>query len=178
MIRYTPHAKAYCCWNHQNGHIVNSYHIRFIEHLNVSPKLFHPGQIINSLEPVEDDIPVPDPSTIPNPKPTKTSGPCRSPQEHKPMSSWQETCNGLNTRQAVAALAMQSTMTGNDMEYDSPKLLSTLLVNVEDPDAPTWKEAMASNERGKWMEGMCEELCSLKDMDIFEVIPKSDIPSF
>jgi hypothetical protein len=52
-----------------------------------------------------------------------------------------------------------------------------LLVDVEYPDAPDWNDALESNERDKWLKGANAELTSLQEMGVYEVIPRSDVPS-
>ena len=54
---------------------------------------------------------------------------------------------------------------------------TTMLVDVEDPDAPSWREAITSSEKEKWLEGAREELRSLEDMEVFHLVPRSDVPS-
>ena len=39
-----------------------------------------------------------------------------------------------------------------------------LLVDMEDPDAPSWTEALESSDRDKWLEGAQAELTSLHEM--------------
>ena len=40
----------------------------------------------------------------------------------------------------------------------------------------TYAEAKVSHDANKWEAGYCEEIKSLKDMKVFRLIPKSDIP--
>ena len=42
-----------------------------------------------------------------------------------------------------------------------------LLVDVKDPDAPNWREALESSKRGKWLEGAEAELTSLQEMGVY-----------
>lgn len=87
------------------------------------------------------------------------------------------------TRKAVAKVAditLQATLTLDEGEYDSnaPNASEDLsmLVDVEDPDSPSWKEAIASSEKDKWMEGAQAELRSLEEMEVYQLIPRSDVP--
>lgn len=50
-------------------------------------------------------------------------------------------------------------------------------MDVEDPDAPDWSEALESSKRDKWLEGANVELTGLRDMGVYEVIPRSEVPS-
>jgi transposase InsO family protein len=52
-----------------------------------------------------------------------------------------------------------------------------LLVDVEDPDAPDWNDALSSSDRDKWLEGAQAELTSLHEMGVYQMIPRSDVPS-
>ena len=52
-----------------------------------------------------------------------------------------------------------------------------LLVDVEDPDAPDWREALESSEREKWLEGANAELTSLQEMGVYELVPRSKVPT-
>lgn len=54
---------------------------------------------------------------------------------------------------------------------------TTLLVDVEDPNAPSWAEASQSDERDEWLKGAEAELTSLHDMKVFELIPRSEVPT-
>jgi transposase InsO family protein len=53
----------------------------------------------------------------------------------------------------------------------------TFLVDVEDPDAPDWNDALNSSDRDKWLEGAQAELTSLREMGVYQIIPRSDVPS-
>ena len=50
------------------------------------------------------------------------------------------------------------------------------LVDVEDPDAPEWSDAIQSNERNKWLEGATAEINGLRDMKVFELVLRRDVP--
>jgi hypothetical protein len=54
---------------------------------------------------------------------------------------------------------------------------SALTVDVEDPDALLWHEALASGEKEKWLDGARSELRSLEEMEVFELVPRSAVPS-
>ena len=47
------------------------------------------------------------------------------------------------------------------------------LVDVEDPDAPDWSDALNSADRDKWLEGAKAELTSLREMEVYQLIPRS-----
>ncbi|KAA1477258.1 hypothetical protein DENSPDRAFT_844456 [Dentipellis sp. KUC8613] len=50
-------------------------------------------------------------------------------------------------------------------------------VSVEFPDDPkSWKEAMASDEREQWIGGATEELKSLKDLNVYKLVPRDTVP--
>jgi hypothetical protein len=50
------------------------------------------------------------------------------------------------------------------------------LVDVEAPDEPDWGEALASEDKEKWLKGARAELRSLEEMEVFQLIPRSSIP--
>ena len=52
-----------------------------------------------------------------------------------------------------------------------------LLVDVEDPDAPDWNEALKSADRNKWLEGAKAELNSLHKMGVYKLVSRSEVPT-
>ena len=64
-----------------------------------------------------------------------------------------------------------------DASSGEPIVETTLLVDVEDPDAPSWAEASQSDERDEWLKGAEAELTSLRDMKVFELVPHSKVPT-
>ena len=52
-----------------------------------------------------------------------------------------------------------------------------LLVDVEDPDVPDWREALESSKRDKWLEGTEVELTSLQEMGVYKLISRSEVPT-
>lgn len=50
-------------------------------------------------------------------------------------------------------------------------------VDVEYPDDPkNWKEAMEGDEASAWMDGAQEELGSLREMEVYKLVPRSQVP--
>ncbi|TFY55609.1 hypothetical protein EVG20_g9260, partial [Dentipellis fragilis] len=50
-------------------------------------------------------------------------------------------------------------------------------VSIEFPDDPkSWKEAMASDKREQWIGGATEELQSLKDLNVYKLVPRDTVP--
>ena len=47
---------------------------------------------------------------------------------------------------------------------------------LESNDDPLWKEAISSSEREYWIAGAREEIQSLKDLQVFVLIPRSSVP--
>jgi len=43
-------------------------------------------------------------------------------------------------------------------------------------DDPSWKEALASPQREYWIAGARDELCSLQDLQVFALVPRSAVP--
>jgi len=46
FIGYSPHSKAYQLWDRTSGHVFDSFHVSFIEHLNEVPADLLPGMMI------------------------------------------------------------------------------------------------------------------------------------
>ena len=83
LIGYAPHAKAYRLWNPSSGHITNSYHVSFLEHLDTLPIPLLPGKTIDnnaSASPSWDTTSEPPPSSVPIvPPPLPPSQPTHPP---------------------------------------------------------------------------------------------------
>jgi hypothetical protein len=54
---------------------------------------------------------------------------------------------------------------------------AAFLVDVEDPDAPEWPDALKSDKRDKWLEGAKVELAGLREMKVYELILRRDVPA-
>ena len=63
--------------------------------------------------------------------------------------------------------------------YDNLECLGDVvfLVDVEDPDAPEWPDALKSDECDKWLKGAKVELNGLCDMKVFELVLRHDVPA-
>ena len=55
--------------------------------------------------------------------------------------------------------------------------LASPLINTRNPDEPTFREAMNSPDADKWTLGIQDELKSLKEMGVYRLIPRSDVPT-
>jgi Reverse transcriptase (RNA-dependent DNA polymerase) len=63
-----------------------------------------------------------------------------------------------------------------------PEVLSALADGSLDPvpdsdDDPSWASALASPEREYWIAGARDELQSLRDLDVFVLVPRSSVPA-
>ena len=47
---------------------------------------------------------------------------------------------------------------------------------VDADDKPSWREALSSPEREYWIAGACDKLCSLQDLNVFILVPRSSVP--
>ena len=111
-----------------------------------------------------------------------------------PIPSQEETKNGLvhgraiASQRVVADVAVEGTVSAcapeNSLaETEEDMLLQKvideiiLLVDVEDPDTPSWTEALESGDRDKWLEGAEAELNSLCEMGVYKLIPRSEVPT-
>ena len=55
--------------------------------------------------------------------------------------------------------------------------LASPLINPRNPDEPTFREAMNSPDAAKWTLGIQDELKSLKEMGVYQLVPRSDVPA-
>lgn len=68
-----------------------------------------------------------------------------------------------NVHMILSSIASLSSIALNDFHFDN--------------EPRTWEEALCSPNADKWEEGYREELKSLKDMDIYKLIPRSNVPA-
>jgi hypothetical protein len=54
--------------------------------------------------------------------------------------------------------------------------LASPLINPRNPDEPTFREAMNSPDADKWTLGIQDELKSLKEMGVYKLVHRSDVP--
>ena len=47
---------------------------------------------------------------------------------------------------------------------------------LDSGDDPSWADALASPDREYWIAGGCDELKSLKDLNVFVLVPRSEVP--
>jgi hypothetical protein len=59
LIGYASSAKAYRCWHQGSGHIVDSYHVTFVEHLNNQDQPLLPGVDVSAAPDSEEGVTVP-----------------------------------------------------------------------------------------------------------------------
>ena len=67
--------------------------------------------------------------------------------------------------------------TREDPSSEEPIPEIVLLVDIEDPDAPTWTEALQSSDHDKWIEGVEAKLTGLRDMGVYALVPHSEVPT-
>jgi hypothetical protein len=68
-----------------------------------------------------------------------------------------------------------------DMSFSLEEVLSAISDGSVEPildsgDDPTWAEALASPDRKYWIAGGCDELKSLEDLQVFILVPRSEVP--
>ncbi|KAI9428309.1 hypothetical protein BJY52DRAFT_1201026 [Lactarius psammicola] len=128
--------------------------------------------------------PIPSSIPIPLPAPDPLPAPCCSTHPHIPAPLCQETCDSLMhpkqssfplVHTAIVPDKGECEVNMSDTTDDSNNL--TMLIDVEDPDALSWGEAITSVEKEKWLEGVQSELHSLEEMEVFQLVPQSTIPS-
>ena len=104
--------------------------------------------------------------------------PNSSPSSPSPPSPPTVTVHQSSQLMNAANCAMTATANADDsiVTYDAEEN-SAELVDVEVPDEPDWVEALTSPDREKWLEGACTELHILEEMEVFQLIPHSAVPS-
>ena len=51
FIGYARNSKAYCCYHHSTKHVVESFHVRFVERKDKEERTFQPGHILGTTDP-------------------------------------------------------------------------------------------------------------------------------
>jgi hypothetical protein len=162
LIGYTSNAKVYRCWDRQSGRVMDTHHVRFVEHLDATPHPLRPGVIMNPLS--DDPTPIPIPIPIPIPTPTPTPTPSADPSLNPPPP-----CRSARLRKSSTPDLANAAIPDDDPDI-------ALLVDVEAPDEPTWQEALSSVNKDKRLKGAKDELRSLEEMEVFKLVPCSIVP--
>lgn len=72
--------------------------------------------------------------------------------------------------------------TGGNLDHNRPLAAITETNDIDpttlefDDEPKSWREARESADAKKWEEGYRDELKSLKDMGVYELVPRSDVP--
>jgi transposase InsO family protein len=139
LIGYTPNSKAYRCWHRESGRIFDSYHVTFVEHLDLT---------IPPPNSITDSPPVPTTSTNDNTLTVTPPAPPplrRSACPHAIAPSREETDDGLRHGRAMTRAleqiraAAQRSHTGHTdhPEKDDADVATALTVDVDSPDDVT-----------------------------------------
>ena len=182
LIGYAPHAKAYQCWERGSRRIIDSHNVSFVEHLAAQPRALHPGVSVDTLPRNEED------GSPPTPLPrTDVAGDLVSPSAPSvgalpsvfpAVEAVGEIVNAASKLLSPSVHPSENLQSTNAVQSDNDihSLIAALLIDVEDPDTPEWHEAIASADREKWMEGTQSELDSLRDMEVYQLVPRTDVP--
>jgi transposase InsO family protein len=161
LIGYAPHSKAYRLWDNTTGAVFNSFHVTFVEHLDAQPADLLPGTTIlfNPDTPPSWETPIPSPFTSP------------------PISSAL-----LSSFSPLADSHDLLPLSISDPSLSVDHVLLALVDSSMEPvvdtgDDPLWSSALTSPEREYWIAGAREELQSLKDLQVFVLVPRSSVPS-
>ena len=95
-------------------------------------------------------------------------------------ASWQATAKvDVKEPPTIACVVEEDDLTDTREDLSSEELIPeiVLLVDIEDPDAPTWTEALQSSDHDKWIEGAEAKLTGLHDMGVYAFVPHSEVPT-
>ena len=95
-------------------------------------------------------------------------------------ASWQAAAKvDVKEPPTIACVVEEDDLTDTREDPSSEELIPeiVLLVDVEDPDAPTWTEALQSSDHDKWIEGVEAKLTGLCDMGVYALVPHSEVPT-
>jgi hypothetical protein len=182
LVGYSGNSKAYRCWDRTNGRIHITRNVTFAESQDSRPRPLHPGVILGDVVPEEDDASsdrIVEEEDAPRNSNAPDSEPRRSTRSTKPsvagtaskgiphesnMDRVHEEIRASNEcthlRKADAALYKDADLT----------LLSS------DNDPKDFKDAMSHADTAEWRTSIGEEVQSLKDHNVFTLIPRKEVP--
>ena len=189
LISYAPHAKAYWCWEWGSQQIVDSHHVSFVKHLAAQPHALHPGVSVDMLPRDGEDgsLPTPFPQTNvvgDHVSPSAPSSVSALPSVSPAVEAVGEVVDAASKLLSLSvhlsenpSIIPSTNMNTAPSDNDIHALIAALLIDVEDPDALEWHEAIALADWDKWMEGAQLELDSLRDMEVYQLVLWTDIPA-
>ena len=165
------------------------HHVSFVEHLAAQPCALHPGVSVDTLPRDGED------GSLPTPLPqTNVVGDHVSPSAPSLVGALPSISPAVEAAEEVMDAASKllslsvhpsenpsiipsTNVNTAPSDNDIHALIATLLIDVEDSDALEWHEAIASADRDKWMEGAQSELDGLWDMEVYQLVPQTDVPA-
>ena len=169
--------------------IVDSHHVSFVEHLADQLRTLHPGVSVDTLPHDGEDglLPTPLPQmnvvgdhVSPSAPALVSTLPSVSPAVEAVGEVVDATSKLLSPSVPLSenpSIIPSTNLNTAPSDNDIHALITTLLINVEDPDAPEWHEAIASADQDKWMEGTQLELDRLRDMEVYKLVPRTNVPA-
>jgi len=170
LIGYSLNSKAYKCYHQPTRRIIETYHVKFVEShetetvpskLTVIPENTSDAPAETHPQPVP---PLVDPEPVtPNTRPHRTS---------KPTEKQAANLGLPFTSQLERMKAKMSTTCEEKRTEDTA--FNVELGDLD--DEPTVEEALKGPEAEKWDQGIREELQGLKEMNVYELVPKEEVP--
>ncbi len=193
LIGYASNAKAYLCYHKASHKVITSFHVRFKESWQESARPLQPGRIVN-----DDDIPPEAPEKKEHiwtddssdedeetPEPAKQNAgnaapPRRSKQVPGPSGDERVRQAVESSKESGQAKARERAEKKAAREKERANAFEAGLeeegFNPNSPDEPTIQEVLDGNERNKWLAAIHDELKSIKNMGVYEAIPRSSVP--
>jgi hypothetical protein len=163
LIGYTSNAKAYRCWFRESGQIVDSFHITFVEHLNNQTPELSPSIGMNTAPNMGENV-----AALP---------PAIQLLGVQKQKLTQQNLRPLPRQRRVCLQMLQETLPRRQQKILIFSTMLVFLVDVEDPDAPSWAEALESDQCNKWLEAAEAELNSLCKMKVYELVSHHKVPA-
>jgi hypothetical protein len=202
LIGYSQTAKAYRLYHRPTHRVIESYHVSFIERKDDISIPFRPGQAVHApsaADPSLSILPNPPVSTLHTDKTAQSPSDLVLPplvSSPKRVSKPSEKVRAMQTAPSdsgkhSAALADLSSYLSqleagcSDAEADLAQAFDAMAASLDlegddNPPSPgdpeTMKEALAGQDRDKWMESMKEELDSIKQLGVYRLVPRSAVP--
>jgi hypothetical protein len=85
--------------------------------------------------------------------------------------------SGAHVHRAMAALS--SMQPGGEMTFTEPVMVGAVTAALAQMEAATpssWKEAMQSPEREKWIAAARKEMASIEEMEVWDLVPRASVP--
>ncbi|KAF7342817.1 Retrovirus-related Pol polyprotein from transposon TNT 1-94 [Mycena sanguinolenta] len=202
LIGYSHTSKAYICYDKLSRRVITSYHVEFIESHESVPRPLMPGRVVNQdreektrstveiesddddddakEEPIAEEQPVDDPPDLPR-RSGRTPGETAAERNRRAVE--ESKAAGERIRANRQAKRQERAPNGNDAyclidDIVLKALLSDVSqINIECPNDPqSVAEAFASPQADEWRSAISDELKSIKDMNVYKLVPRTNVP--